>query len=79
MINLCHFLGYCALLNYAVLSIWFLVFVCARDRVYRLHSVWFRLSDSQFDAIHYGGMAFYKLTVLIFNVAPYLVLRFLKL
>ena len=76
--NLCHFLGWCALLNYAVLSIWFLAFVLVRDRLYRLHSVWFRLSESQFDAIHYGAMAFYKLTVLIFNVVPYLVLTILK-
>lgn len=76
--NLCHFLGWCALLNYAILSIWFLAIVCAHDRLYRLHSVWFRLSESQFDLIHYGGMTFYKLTVLVFNVVPYLVLHFAK-
>ena len=77
--NLCHFLGWCALLNYGVLSIWFLIFVVARDRLYRLHSVWFRLSESQFDAIHYGAMSFYKLTVIIFTLVPHLVLRCLKL
>lgn len=77
--NLCHFLGWCVLLNYGVLSFWFLAFVCARDRIYRLHSVWFRLSESQFDALHYGAMGFYKLTVLFFNLVPYLILRFLPL
>ena len=70
-----QFLLWCSLINYAVLSLWFLVFMVARERLYRLHSIWFRLSPSQFDAIHYAGMSFYKLSVLLFNIAPCLALR----
>ncbi|MBN9419192.1 hypothetical protein ABS71_16450 [bacterium SCN 62-11] len=74
--NLVHFLGLCALANYAILSFWFLIFVTARGWLQRFHTLWFRLSPEQFDAIHYAGMAFYKITVLIFFVVPYLVLRY---
>lgn len=69
-------LGYCCLFNYAVLMIWFLALVLARDAIYRLHTTWFRLSEPQFDAIHYAGMAVYKILVLVLNLVPYLVLRF---
>jgi hypothetical protein len=56
--------------NYAILIIWFVVFSLAHDWMYRLHSRWFRLSVETFDAIHYDSMAFYKIGVLLLNVAP---------
>lgn len=56
--------------NYAVLMVWFAAFSLAHDLVYRLHTRWFRLSPETFDALHYGGMAVYKIGVLLFNVAP---------
>jgi len=34
----------------------------------------FRLSDEQFDAIHYGGMSIYKIGILLFNLVPFIVL-----
>lgn len=56
--------------NYGVLLIWFAVVAFAHDWIYRLHTRWFRLSPETFDAVHYGGMAAYKVGVLLFNVAP---------
>jgi len=69
------FLLWCALVNYAVLFAWFLVFTCAHQALYRLHRRWFGLAENQFDAIHYSGMAAYKIIVLTLNVAPYIALR----
>jgi hypothetical protein len=43
--------------------------------MYRLHGRWFRLSPEQFDAIHYGAMAVYKIGILLLNLVPYLALR----
>lgn len=74
--DLLHFLGYCTLINYSILTIWFLALVVARDRVYGLHRIWFRLSEEQLDQLHYGAMAIYKILVLVLNFVPYLVLRF---
>ncbi|MGJ0484794.1 MAG: DUF6868 family protein [Methylomicrobium sp.] len=42
----------------------------AHASIYRLHTRWFKLSVETFDAIHYSGMAIYKVGVLLFNVAP---------
>lgn len=65
---------WCAVINYGVLIVWFLVFSLAHDWIYRLHSRWFRLSPERFDAVHYGGMAIYKVGVLLFNLVPYIAL-----
>ncbi len=67
---LCRFLLWSLAFNYAVLLAWFLAFVTARDALRRLHGRWFALLDASFDAIHYGGMAAYKIGILLFNLAP---------
>lgn len=66
---------WCTVINYAVLVLWFLVFRSAHGWMYRLHGRWFRLSPEQFDAIHYGAMALYKIGILLLNLVPYLALR----
>jgi hypothetical protein len=66
-----HFLLWCLVINYAVLLCWLLAFRLAHAWMFRLHGQWFRLSREQFDAVHYGGMALYKIGVLLFNLAPY--------
>ncbi len=67
---LCRFLLWSLAFNYAVLLAWFLAFVTARDALRQLHGRWFALPDASFDAIHYGGMAAYKIGILLFNLAP---------
>jgi len=64
----------CICFNYAVLFVWFGVFVLAHDWMYGMHSRWFRLSAETFDAVHYAGLAAYKLGILLFNLAPWIVL-----
>ncbi|MCK4840845.1 MAG: hypothetical protein KAT04_03055 [Methylococcales bacterium] len=71
-------LAWCAVINFGILTIWFLGFTLARDKIYRLHGQWFKLSENSFDTIHYSAMAFYKLSIFMFNLVPYLVLRFLS-
>jgi hypothetical protein len=67
---LCTFLLWSLAFNYAFLLVWFLAFVFARPWMRNLHGRWFALPESSFDAIHYGGMAFTKIVILVFNVAP---------
>jgi hypothetical protein len=64
-------------INYAILLVWFLVFMLAQDWLRHLHGRWFRLSDDQFDALHYAGMSIYKIGILLFNLVPCLVLTLL--
>ena len=55
-----HVLLWCVGLNYAILFVWFGVFVFAHDWMYRMHGHWFKLQVETFDAIHYAGLAIYK-------------------
>jgi len=66
---------WCTVLNYGVLLVWFLVFLRGHDWLYEWHSRWFQPSREQFDAVHYGGMALYKIGILLFNLVPYIALR----
>jgi hypothetical protein len=63
---------YSTIINYAILIVWFLALMVARDSIYRLHTKLFsfKLSPGAFDAIHYGGMAVYKIGILLLNLAP---------
>lgn len=74
-IELLHdFLLWCTVINFGILLIWFLLFAYAHGWVYRLHCRWFNLKLETFDAIHYAGMAAYKLGILLFNLVPFIVL-----
>ena len=68
-------LGWCSLINVALLLIWFLFIVFAHDWIFRIHTRWFKLSSEKFDAIHYAGIGLFEMTIVIFNVVPYLALR----
>ena len=68
-------LGWCSAMNFGVLFVWFLGIILARDWIFRIHSKWFALSKEQFDTIHYAGMAFFKMSIIVFNFVPYLALR----
>ena len=61
---------WCTVINYAVLAIWFLLYVLAHGWLCRLWGRWFRLTAEQFDALNFGGMALYKLGILLLNLAP---------
>jgi len=62
-------------INYGLLLWWFLVFLLAHDWLHSFHGRWFRLPVEQFDAIHYAGMAAYKIGIFLFNLVPYLALH----
>ncbi|MBI3246634.1 MAG: hypothetical protein HYZ50_09025 [Deltaproteobacteria bacterium] len=70
-----NFLLWCTVINYGVLLVWFLFFAFAHDWIQRLHGRWFHLSREQFDALHYVGMAIFKIGIILFNLVPYVVLR----
>ena len=73
----CRFLLSAVLINYIILMIWFLAIIFARDWIKQVHGKWFNLSDATFDAIHYGGMAVYKIGILLFNLVPLIALYFM--
>ena len=68
-------LAWCAVINIGLLLWWFLMFALAHDFIFRLHGKWFKLTVERFDAIHYAGMAFFKIGIFLLNIVPYLALR----
>ncbi|CAG0959116.1 hypothetical protein MTYP_00625 [Methylophilaceae bacterium] len=73
-IGLHDFLLYSLVINYAILLIWFGVFVFAHDFIYRMHTRWFSLPLQAFDTIHYAGMAAYKIGIILLNLVPLIAL-----
>ena len=66
---------WCAIMNFALLAVWSLLFVMPHEWVYRLWSRWFRLSIEQFDAVNFAGIVLYEVGILLFNLIPYVALR----
>ncbi|GAB6046671.1 hypothetical protein JCM19379_04940 [Methyloparacoccus murrellii] len=64
--------------NYGLLCLWFAAFAFGHDTLYHLHRRWFRLSVATFDAIHYAGMALFKIGIFLFNVAPLVALCLIR-
>ncbi|HEY5636103.1 MAG TPA: hypothetical protein VIS77_04325 [Burkholderiales bacterium] len=73
-----QFFLWCLLVNYGILVLWAFAILFARDQVRRLHGRWFRLTDEQFDLLHYGGMGLYKLLIFVFNLAPWIALTAIR-
>ncbi|MFA6317291.1 MAG: DUF6868 family protein [Elusimicrobiota bacterium] len=73
-----RFLLWCTILNLAILCFWFAMVVWNRDLIHQLHGRWFSITPERFDAIHYAGMAFYKILILVFNLTPWLAIRIIK-
>ena len=73
-----QFFLWCLLVNYGILVLWAFAIFFARDWVRRLHGRWFRLTDEQFDLLHYGGLGLYKLLIFVFNLAPWIALTAIR-
>lgn len=63
-------LVWCVGINYAILFVWFGIFIFFHDSFYRIHTRWFKLSVETFDALNYAGMAVYKLGIILVNLVP---------
>ena len=68
-------LGWCSVINFALLLLWWLFFSFAHDWVYQCQGRWIKLPVETFDSINYGVMAAYKIAIFMFNLVPYLALR----
>jgi hypothetical protein len=73
--GLATILGGSFLISYAVLVLWFLIFLFAPDSLYGLNTKWFAIDRHEFDLINYGGMAFLKIINLAFFLSPYLAIK----
>ena len=69
------FLGWCALINFGILIFWFLMIKFTRKMVLDLHGKFLNISEEQFNLVQYQAMAFFKLSIFLFFLVPYIVLQ----
>jgi hypothetical protein len=72
---ICDVLAWCSVINLGLLLCWVSWLTLAHDLVYRIHGKWFKLSVERFDALHYAGMVFFKICIILFNIVPYFALH----
>jgi len=68
-------LMWCTIINFGILMVWFAMFACAGNWIYRYHGKWFPMSREAFNAAHYSLMGLFKLAIFVFNLVPYVALR----
>ena len=76
--NIRKFLGWCSMINIGILIYWILAITLGNEFVFHIHTWWFDIPADRFDEIHYTMMGYFKLMVILFNVTPYLILKFVK-
>ena len=72
--NLRTVLGWSTVINYVLLIWWVLIAIFAHDWLCALCSKLFRVTPAQVEKVNFYGVTIYKLTIIVFNLVPYLAL-----
>jgi len=64
------FLLWCAVFNYVILILWWLLITMAHDFSYRFSNKLLPLPVERFDTLHYAGIIFYKISIILFFLIP---------
>lgn len=74
---LLHFLIICAGINYSLLVLW-VILILSGNWFISLNAKWFKISEEQVRVESHRGIIFYKLAIILFNLAPLIALHFVK-
>ena len=69
------FFMWCSIVNISLLVVSFLLWIAASDWIYALQSKWFPMPRPTFNVIFYCLLGFYKITVYIVNIVPWVALE----
>ena len=69
------FFMWCTIINAVIYMVWCLQLAFCPDFVFRRASKWFRISRESCDTISYASLAFMKVVIFLFNLAPFLALK----
>ena len=73
-----HFFAWCAVINYAMLLLWFVLHLAAHGLLVSLCQRFFGVPSEKYDSISLKAMFFFKLSIWLFFIAPYLALRIMS-
>lgn len=75
---LSQFFLWCSIINLVASLLVFLVLMIGKNRVYRIHSKLFNVSEEKAaEAIH-SSMINYKTIIFVFNIIPYIAIQIIK-
>ena len=63
------------LFGLAILVVWFFLYLITPNWMYELNASWFNVGKRDFDLINYFGMGFFKISIILFFLLPYLAIR----
>ncbi|UCE99311.1 MAG: hypothetical protein JSV82_09145 [Planctomycetota bacterium] len=66
----------CFLYGWALLLLWFLMYVIMADWIYTVHSKFFDISMHDFALMNYYGMALVKSFIVLVFLIPYVAIHF---
>jgi hypothetical protein len=69
------FLGWCTVINFAILIIATIGLVTMRGFVSRIHASLFFMEQADLDRAYFQYLANYKIMIFIFNLVPYIALK----
>ena len=62
-------------INFCLLTFYSILFLSARNFIYRIHSRWFKISEEKMSSTLYKILAYYKVAIIGFNLVPYIAIR----
>ncbi len=68
------FFGWCSIINSGLFFLAFLFLSIGRNFVYKKHSIFFKIAEEKWNEIIYSAMIFFKTSLFIFNIVPYIAL-----
>ena len=68
-------LGWCCLLNMAMMVLASLMLIVARGPITRIHAGMFGLDEADLARAYFQYLAQYKIATFVFNIAPYVALK----
>ena len=63
------------LFGLAILVLWFLLYLIIPNWLYEVNVRWFNIGRRDFDLINYFGMGFFKISIILFFLLPYLAIK----
>jgi hypothetical protein len=78
IVEFANLLGWCTLLNFALLSFSSIALLIAHKPISKLHARLFKLEQSEISIAYFNYLANYKILILMFNLVPYLALRIMS-
>ena len=65
----------CFVLGFLFLIFWFVLYIAAADFMFLVHGGMFDLTEHDVNIMNYYGMAYFKMTVFVLFVIPYIAVR----